>query len=82
MSAPPSVSIEPTSPEHADELFVFEVENREFFEQWIAGRGDDYYSVENVRQSLSRADDDVFVIGPKTTEMHARAFVAAVLAPH
>ena len=58
MSAPPSVSIEPTSPEHADELFVFEVENREFFEQWIAGRGDDYYSVENVRQSLSRADDD------------------------
>lgn len=58
MGQPPNVSIEPTSPEHTDELLAFEIENRRFFEPWIAGRGDDHCSVENVRQSLSRADDD------------------------
>ena len=43
---------------HADELLAFEVENRRFFERWIASRGDDYYSADSVRRSLVAADDD------------------------
>ncbi|MEM1128057.1 MAG: hypothetical protein AAGI71_15530 [Bacteroidota bacterium] len=52
------VSIEPASPEHAQEVLAFELENRDFFERWMASRGDEYYHLDRVRRSLSEAQQN------------------------
>jgi len=42
-------------PEHTDALLAFELENRTHFEQWIASRGDGFYTPAAVRASLEQA---------------------------
>lgn len=39
----------------ASAVLAFEQENRYHFEEWIAGRGDDFYSLPEVRSSLEQA---------------------------
>ncbi|AOH56297.1 hypothetical protein ABE28_018180 [Peribacillus muralis] len=41
-----NVYIDKLNEEDAKELYIFECKNRAFFEQTIAGRGDDYYNVD------------------------------------
>ena len=47
--------ISPALPSHAAPLLAFEIENRAHFEQWIASRGDAFYSIDAVRRSLEQA---------------------------
>jgi len=47
--------ITPALADYAEALLAFELENREHFEQWIATRGDQFYSKEAVRKSLEQA---------------------------
>lgn len=42
-------------PEHTDALLAFELDNRPHFEQWIASRGDAFYTAAAVRSSLEQA---------------------------
>jgi hypothetical protein len=41
-------------PEHTDALLAFELDNRPHFEQWIASRGDAFYTAAAVRSSLEQ----------------------------
>lgn len=41
----------------AEAVLNFERENRSFFEQWIASRGDHYYTLPAVAESIKQADD-------------------------
>lgn len=56
-SQPPlqTLTISPVHPEHTLAVLAFETENREYFEQWITTRGDDYYNEPSVMKSLEHA---------------------------
>ncbi|MFZ6773620.1 GNAT family N-acetyltransferase [Undibacterium sp. SXout7W] len=54
-TTPTSLQISPTHPEYAKAVLAFELENRRYFEQWIATRGDDYYHEQAVSASLQQA---------------------------
>jgi len=45
----------PALPEYAAPLLAFELENRAHFEQWIASRGEHFYHLQAVRDSLEQA---------------------------
>lgn len=49
------LKITPALPRHAAALLAFELENRSHFEQWVAGRGDAFYTQANVAASLEQA---------------------------
>ena len=55
MSSTTSIQITPALPSHAEAVLAFELVNRFHFEQWIASRGDHFYSVQAVQQSLEQA---------------------------
>ncbi|MEM6646024.1 MAG: GNAT family protein [Bacteroidota bacterium] len=52
------VTLVPATLAYADALLAFELENRAFFEQWIASRGDAFYAVEYVLAHLAAAEHD------------------------
>ena len=47
-----NITIEIISKSHAEELLKFEKENREFFEENILPRADEYYSLKNIEKIL------------------------------
>ncbi|MBI3283807.1 MAG: GNAT family N-acetyltransferase [Burkholderiales bacterium] len=49
------MNITPALPAHACALLAFERENRAHFEQWVATRGDAFYTLANVVSSLEQA---------------------------
>ena len=53
-----SLSLVPATLAHAEALLAFELENRAFFEQWIASRGDAFYALEHVVSHLAAAEAD------------------------
>ncbi|MEM1094070.1 MAG: GNAT family protein [Bacteroidota bacterium] len=54
----PNLTIVPATLAYADALLAFELENRAFFEQWIASRGDAFYALEHVVAHLAAAEQD------------------------
>ena len=54
-ATPSTLQISPAHPEHTQAVPAFELENRRYFEQWIATRGDDYYHEQVVSASLQQA---------------------------
>ncbi|MDE2430995.1 MAG: GNAT family N-acetyltransferase [Burkholderiales bacterium] len=51
----PDIRITLAKIQDASAVLAFEAENRAFFEQWVAGRGDAYYDLSAVKTSLERA---------------------------
>ncbi|MFZ6846737.1 GNAT family N-acetyltransferase [Undibacterium sp. RuRC25W] len=49
------IQITPALPSHSHAVLAFELENRLHFEQWIASRGDHFYSTQAVQSSLEQA---------------------------
>ena len=47
-----NLKFELLSENHLDQLFAFERENKTWFETWIAPRGEEFYSLENVRAHI------------------------------
>lgn len=56
--AKPNLTITPATLAYADALLAFELDNRAFFEQWIASRGDAFYALEHVVAHLTAAEQD------------------------
>lgn len=56
-----TISLSLLQAEDAEDLFDFEVQNRQFFEQMVPGRGDDYYAwetfLERHRDLLNEQED-------------------------
>ena len=52
------LSIQAATLADAPELLQFELENRGFFERWLAGRGEDFYRLAVVEHMLKKAEID------------------------
>ncbi len=51
-----TVIIRPACSADADAVFAFELQNRDYFEQWVHSRTDAYYELVQVRASLQAAE--------------------------
>lgn len=48
-----NIRLEPLTVEHANNLFIFETENRVFFETMVPSRGNDYYRYDGFLKALN-----------------------------
>ena len=53
-----AVTLHPIAEVNAAEVLQFELENRTFFERFIAGFGDDYYQLTTVQYILAKRVQD------------------------